>query len=69
MFAIGAAIGLAGSAATARVIGSLLFKVDGFDLASVGGATMVLFLVALAACGLPARRAATVDPSVTLRLE
>ena len=70
LFAAGAAIGLlAAAAASARVLGSLLFNVSGFDAVSFGAATAVLFVVALAACGLPARRAAGVDPSVALRAE
>jgi putative ABC transport system permease protein len=69
LFAGGAAIGLAAAAASARVFGSLLFNVNAFDLVSFGAATAILFAVALAACGLPARRAAGVDPSVALRTE
>jgi putative ABC transport system permease protein len=69
LFAVGAAIGLGGAAATGRALASLLYNVTSFDLPSVGVATLVLFLVALAACGLPARRAAQVDPSVALRAE
>jgi putative ABC transport system permease protein len=69
LFAIGAAIGLAAAAASARAIGSLLFHVAAFDAASFGLATAILFVVALAACGIPARRAAGVDPSVALRIE
>jgi putative ABC transport system permease protein len=69
LFGLGAAIGLAAAAASARVLGSLLFQVSAFDVASFGGATLMLFVVALAACGFPARRAAGVDPSVALRTE
>ncbi len=69
LFAIGAAIGLAAAAASARALGSLLFHVAAFDAASFGLATAILFVVALAACGIPARRAAGVDPSVALRTE
>ena len=69
LFACGAAIGLAVAAASARVLASLLFNISGFDLISLGVATVILFVVALAACGLPARRAAKVDPSLALRAE
>jgi putative ABC transport system permease protein len=69
MFGCGAAIGLALSAASARVLSGLLFNVSGFDLLSFGVSTLILFAVALAACGLPARRAASVDPSLALRAE
>jgi ABC-type antimicrobial peptide transport system permease subunit len=69
LFACGAAIGLAAAAASARVLASLLFNIGGFDLMSLGVSTAILFAVALAACGLPARRAASVDPSLALRAE
>jgi putative ABC transport system permease protein len=69
LFAAGGAIGLAAAAASARVLGSLLFNVSAFDAASFAAATLIMFAVALAACGLPARRAAGVDPSVALRTE
>jgi len=69
LFAAGAAIGLTAAAASARVFGSMLFQVNALDLVSFSLATAVLFGVALAACGLPARRAAGVDPSVALRAE
>jgi ABC-type antimicrobial peptide transport system permease subunit len=69
LFAAGAAIGLGAAAASARVLSSLLFNVSGFDLVSFGASTLVLFAVALAACGMPARRAAGVDPSTALRAE
>jgi putative ABC transport system permease protein len=62
-------IGLLAAAATARVLATLLFNVTSSDLISFSAATIVLFLVALAACGIPARRAARVDPSIALRAE
>ena len=69
LFAAGAAIGLGAAAASARVLGGLLYNVRGIDPISFGVATAVLLAVAMIACGLPARRAAAVDPSVTLRTE
>jgi len=69
LFVAGSAAGLVGAAASARVMGSLLFNVSSFDAVSFSGATAIIFVVALAACALPARRAAGVDPSVALRVE
>jgi ABC-type antimicrobial peptide transport system permease subunit len=69
LFLCGAVVGLVAAAATARALGSLLFKVTSFDAASFGLATIVLFAVAAAACWLPARRAARVDPALALRAE
>jgi ABC-type antimicrobial peptide transport system permease subunit len=67
--AAGSVVGLIAAAASARVLGSLLFNVSRFDVSSFAAATAVIFVVALAACALPARRAASVDPSVALRAE
>jgi putative ABC transport system permease protein len=69
LFAAGAALGLVAAASTARVIGALLYNVPAFDPVSFSAATAVLFVVALVACGLPARRAAQVDPAVALRID
>ena len=69
LFGAGAAVGLAAAAASARVLSALLFNVGAFDVFSFGAATLALFAVALAASGIPARRAAAVDPSVALRAE
>jgi ABC-type antimicrobial peptide transport system permease subunit len=69
LFAAGSALGLVAAAASARALGSLLFNVSGFDASSFAAATAVLFAVALAACALPAHRAAGVDPAVALRTE
>jgi putative ABC transport system permease protein len=65
----GALAGLLAASATAHAIGSLLYNVPGFDAISFSIATLVLCTVALIASGLPARRAAGVDPLVALRIE
>jgi putative ABC transport system permease protein len=67
--AVTAAItGLIVSAWLTRMIKSVLFEVAPIDPAIFAGASLVLFAVALAACYLPARRAARVDAMTALRL-
>jgi predicted permease len=66
---IGAAAGTALAFAFARFIGSLLFEVSPYNPAIVIAAIGVLVAVGGAACLLPARRAATVDPMHALRAE
>jgi predicted permease len=67
--AIGAAIGIAGSLAVTRLLGSMLFGVKPSDPVTLIGVSCLLLLVALAACYFPARRATRVDPLVALRHE
>jgi predicted permease len=66
---IGAAAGIALSFAFTRVVGSLLFQVSPHNPTIVIAAVCVLVVVGAAACLLPARRAATVDPMQALRAE
>jgi predicted permease len=66
---IGAVAGMILSFAFARVVGSLLFQVSPHNPAIVVTAVCVLVIVGAAACLLPARRAATVDPMQALRAE
>jgi putative ABC transport system permease protein len=63
----GIVLGLAGLFASTRVIESLLFGVSSSDPLAVVAAAGLLALVALAACWIPARRAARLDPLAALR--
>jgi predicted permease len=67
--AVGAAIGLAIALAGARVMASLLFAVNPRDPITFGGVVILLGLIALLACAVPALKASRVDPMTTLRAE
>jgi putative ABC transport system permease protein len=69
LVAIGLVIGLAGSLAATRVMQSLLYETDVYDPLTFAIVPALLAVVSLAACYVPARRAAIVDPMVTLRSE
>jgi len=65
----GTIIGIAGSLAVTRVLGSLLFEVRPTDPAAFAAAAAVLVTVAALASYIPARRATRVDPLVALRAD
>jgi ABC-type antimicrobial peptide transport system permease subunit len=65
----GLAVGLAASLALTRFLSSLLVGVTTTDSLTFAGIAMLLALVALAACYIPARRAMLVDPMLALRCE
>jgi predicted permease len=65
----GLAVGLGGAAALARIVSALLFSVSAGDVTVFAAASGVMVLIALAATGIPARRATKVDPVVALRAE
>lgn len=66
---IGIAIGLAGAFAGSRLIASVLYGVDPHDPIVFAMMAVTLQVVALAACWIPARRAARLDPTIALRAD
>jgi ABC-type antimicrobial peptide transport system permease subunit len=67
--AVGIAIGLVLSAAVAKALSSIFYGVTPGDVLTFGAVAGLLALVALTACWIPARRAATVEPMQALRHE
>jgi predicted permease len=67
--AVGIAIGIAASLAVTRLLGAMLYDVKPGDPVTLIAVALLLLLVALAACYIPARRAIRVDPLVALRHE
>ena len=67
--ALGLVLGLVAIFSASRFLVGLLYQTSVVDPLILGGTSLALFLVTLAANYLPARRAAVQDPMVTLRLQ
>ena len=66
---VGATIGIAAGLGVTRFISSMLYGLHANDPVTFAAVAILLMLVALAACYIPARRAMRVDPMVALRYE
>jgi predicted permease len=66
---VGVALGLAGALGLSRLVASLLYGVKPSDPATFGVVTLVIAVVAAAACLVPIRRARSVDPLTVMRGE
>ena len=65
----GLAVGVVASALGTRLLQPLLFGIRPLDLPSFALMPLILLIVAIVACLVPARRAAATDPAITLRSE
>jgi len=66
---IGIAIGLAGAVVASQAIAAMLFGVSRFDPITYLSVIVLLAVVSVMACGVPARRASRIDPMSALRQE
>jgi putative ABC transport system permease protein len=69
MASMGIVLGVLVAAAATQGLTSLLFGVSRFDVLSYGAVAVTLLAVTAMACWIPARRAARIDPALTLRAE
>ncbi len=69
MALIGVAIGIGTALGLTRLMANQLFGVSAHDPLTFAGVAVLLIIVALAACYIPARRAMRVDPLIALRCE
>lgn len=66
---IGLALGLGGSVLVGRIMQTTLYGVGAMDVSVLFAVALVLFVTALLASYMPARRAASIDPMVALRAD
>jgi putative ABC transport system permease protein len=69
MSGLGMLIGIAGAMGASQAIGKMLFGISPLDPLTYVGVIPLLTAVSVIACGVPALRAARIDPMVALRYE
>jgi putative ABC transport system permease protein len=67
LVSVGLVLGIVASYAVARTVASFLYETESHDLVTFGLVPIVLLVVALVACALPAYRASRLDPAPVLR--
>jgi len=67
--ALGVVVGLGGAMGLTRFLQGILFGVEAMDPLTYGGMAVALLVVAVVAAYLPARKAASVDPAESMRME
>ncbi|HWC73706.1 MAG TPA: ABC transporter permease [Gemmatimonadales bacterium] len=67
LVAFGLVLGLVTAGIAARIIRGLLFGVEPYDPATLLGVTVMMAVIALVACWIPALRASRIDPAITMR--
>jgi ABC-type antimicrobial peptide transport system permease subunit len=67
LLGIGLALGIAGALLAARVIRGLLFGVAAHDPATFIGVAVLMGVIGMVACWIPALRAARIDPAIAMR--
>jgi predicted permease len=69
LLVLGLGLGVLGALFATRLIRGLLFGVAPHDPITLVGVALTMFVIGIAACWLPARRAASIDPWVALRAQ
>jgi ABC-type antimicrobial peptide transport system permease subunit len=67
LLVLGLALGVAGAVFSARLIRGLLFGVEPYDPATMISVSVLMAVIGLVACWIPALRAARIDPAITMR--
>jgi putative ABC transport system permease protein len=67
LLVVGLVVGVAGAFFATRVIQGLLFEIEAHDPATFVAVALLMAAIGLVACWIPARRAARVDPAITMR--
>ncbi len=67
LLAIGLVLGVGGGLAATRLMRGLLFGIAPYDPATFAGVAMMMGLIGIGACWIPALRAARIDPAITMR--